>query len=282
MKTVAIVPHLGKPEVAPSTKELVEWLTDREVKVRIPHSDAFALGEEELSCADEEIAQAELVVALGGDGTILRTARLLKGAQVPILGVNLGKFGFLSEVQAKDLYPALDQVIKGKYELDKRMMIEGEVFRQGKPAQKIVALNEIIIERGSGHRLLKLSVTISGSFFNTYAADGLIFATPTGSTAYSLSAGGPIVAPQNRLILMTPVCPHGLFNRTLILSESDEVEVSCPDGSETKVTVSADGVVFLKDQFFETIQLKASKSTVSLVKLSDRNFFDVLKRKLKL
>lgn len=282
MKRVAIIPHLGKPEVASSAKELVKWLTDRKVKVKIPRSDALALGDEKLACADEEIAQTELVVVLGGDGTILRAARLLRGTQVPVLGINMGKFGFLSEVQLSDLYSALERIIKGDHTLDQRMMIEGQVYGSGKKdAQKIIALNEIVVERGSGQRLLKLSVSINGSFFKTYSADGLIFATPTGSTAYSLSAGGPIVSPKNHLILMTPVCPHGLFDRTLVLSESDEIEISCPSGDKVQVTVSADGVALFENQPFKTLQVKASDITFPLVKVTKKAFFDTLKEKTK-
>lgn len=282
MKKVAIVPHLEKPEVASSSRELVKWLSGRNIEACIPYSDAIQLKENKLACADNEISQAELVVVLGGDGTILRAARLLEGAQVPVLGVNMGQLGFLSEVRIDDLYPALENIIQGKFEIDRRMMIEGAIFSRGKSIQKITALNEIVVERGPQRRLLKLSVSINNSLLNNYSVDGLIFSTPTGSTAYSLSAGGPIVTPGNRLILMTPVCPHGLFKQTLVLPESDEINAESLGPDEIQVTISADGVVFLTEQSIKSIQVRASQLTTSLVRVTRKSFFDVLRQKLKL
>ncbi|MDI6690139.1 MAG: NAD(+)/NADH kinase [Actinomycetota bacterium] len=280
MKAVAIVAHLGKTEVASITRDVVNWLCERNIKVKIPEDEALTLNRPDLGYPEEKIAEdIELVIVLGGDGTILRAVRLLRGSDIPILGVNLGKFGFLSEIEVKDLYPALTRIMNKDFSLQKRMMLDCEVVQGRKSLAKHMALNEIVVGRGVRQRLLEFDVYINDEFFGRYASDGLIFATPTGSTAYSLSVGGPLVSPDTRLILMTPVCPHSLFNRTVILNDTDEIKV-CSKSEQLRVTVSADGMIIFEGKPFDFVRISTSASSISLVKLNGRNFYTLLKEKL--
>jgi len=280
MEVVGIVSHLEKSQVPAIAQELIEWLEARNIRVRLPLEDAKALKRTNLGCDEEGFRKdSELVIVLGGDGTILRAARLLQGEEIPILGVNLGKFGFLSQIEVADLHTTLAKVLDGKMSIQKRMMLEGKFWRGNEILSHHKALNEIVIGRGSSQRLVRLDVYVNSRPFITYAADSLIFATPTGSTAYSLSACGPIVAPELRLILMTPVCPHTFFNRTLIFSPRDEIRV-IPHPPREKICMSIDGRLVEDSASFDALSVLVSESSLSLVKLEGADFFSLVKTKL--
>lgn len=282
MKTIGIVFRIEKPVVPSLTLQLIEWLAERQIGVKIPLKDAQALGKIELGFPDEQFAsEIDLAVAIGGDGTILRTARLIGERDIPVLGVNLGKFGFLSEVEPGNLLPALEQILKGKFSLQKRMILEVELFNQDRRINRYRALNEVVIGRGVSHRLIELQVYINGQFFLNYPADGLIFATPTGSTAYSLSAGGPIVSPSTRLIIITPIAPHTLFNRSLIFSEEDQIEVR-PLLRDGEISLSIDGQEPDWGGEADLFRITASKSSFNLVKIGKPDFFTLVREKLHL
>lgn len=282
MRSVAIVPHLEKKEVVSLMRELMEWFFERHVEIRLPAEDASVLGHPELGFPEERVTEeVNFIVVLGGDGTILRTVRLLKGRDVPILGVNLGRFGFLTEVEVSQLHFALSRILDGKFCLEKRMMLECEVFSGNEVVSRQLALNEVVLGGGGRQRLLEFDVYINGEPFSRYASDGLIIATPTGSTAYSLSAGGPLVSPSTRLIILVPVCPHTLFGRSLVLTETDEIRVSCPGSKNSAVMVSVDGVI-LFEKPFDFVRVSASSHTTNLIKVDGRNFYSLLKEKLRI
>jgi len=219
VRKATIVPRLGKPKISSICNDLLKWLLVHQIEAVMPISDAKALGKEKFGCQDRKLMEnTDLVVVLGGDGTILRAARLLDGKEIPILGVNLGRFGFLAEVEIDYLFTALEKAVAGDFEVDKKMMLNCEIVSNQVKVKKNV-LNEIFVGRGLSQRLLELDVKINNKFFNRFSCDGLIFASPTGSTAYALSAGGPLVSPTNQLILLVPVAPHSLFNRSLILDK---------------------------------------------------------------
>ncbi|HCG99701.1 MAG TPA: NAD(+) kinase, partial [Actinobacteria bacterium] len=200
--------------------------------------DAGRLGLDELGAGFDEIMTSDAVVVLGGDGTILRAVRMLKGAEIPVIGVNMGRVGFLSEVEPNELYPAMERLLSGDYMVDERMMLECKIHA-GDCDDTFLALNEIAIERGHHQRMLEMDVYINDIMFSRYTANGLIFATPTGSTAYSFSAGGPVVSPENELILLAPVNPHSLFGRTMALSAKDTARVEL--AKDLEVIVGVDG-----------------------------------------
>ncbi len=281
VKRVAIVPRLGKPKISSICNDLLKWLTDHRIEAVMPISDAQALGKEKIGCTEDELMKdADLVVVLGGDGTILRAARLLNGKETPILGVNLGRFGFLAEVEVAHLFIALEKTIAGDLEVEKRMMLNCEIVWGQVKVQKN-ALNEIFVGRRPVQRLLEFDVKINNKFFNRFSCDGLIFASPTGSTAYALSAGGPLISPKNRLISVVPVCPHSLFNRSLILEEKEKIEIALTERL-SKATITIDGIVVWNNEPFDYIKVESSEHTVNLIKFGKCDFYTILREKLKI
>lgn len=278
MKTIGIIPNLAKPEVVPVAKELVDWLGKRGLKAKIPQEEADSLGRPELGFSDEELPMdVEFFIILGGDGTILRAARILDGARVPLLGVNFGKFGFLSETEASNLYGSLQKMLEGNYTLEPRAMLDATIVARSGHKEEYRALNEVVVGRTISQRIVGLDVFVNESFFVNYAADGLIFSTPTGSTAYSLSAGGPIVGTNLRLILMTPVCPHTFFDRSVVFSDRDKIKVVVSPSRE--MSVSIDGQL-VKELALEHLEIEVSPASLNLAKVDTTNFFALVREKL--
>ncbi len=281
MKKVAIVAHTKKPKAKKVALKLISWLTERGLGVLMVKDDSLAIERGDLGVEDDILGrEIDLLIALGGDGTILRAVRLLKGREVPILGVNLGKFGFLAEVDTDDIYDVLPEIIKGKYRCDKRMLLRCEIIQDDKVVFEQDVLNEVVVGRGAQHRLTKLEVYINEKPFEQYSVDSVIFSTPTGSTAYSLSAGGPLVSSATKLIIMTPVCPHSFFNRSIILSERDEIVVRCPD-EQKEVALAIDGITVFKEENFDYLKIFTSPNEVCLIRLGERDFYSILKEKLR-
>lgn len=281
IKTIAVVPRLGKPGISSICNDLIEWLANHQVQAVVPLSDARALGQEGAGLSEDELMKnADLVVVLGGDGTILRAVRLLKGREVPVLGVNLGTFGFLAEVETAQLIDSVERIIVGEFGVEKRMMLNCEIV-SGKAKTKHNALNEIFVGRGNGQRLLEFDVKINNRFFNRISCDGLILASPTGSTAYALSAGGPLVSPANQLIILVPVCPHSLFNRSLILEKTDTVEIA-PTERVLKASVACDGIYIWGNKPFDYVKVISAQEKVNLVKFGQRDFYSILRKKLQI
>ncbi len=276
MNTVTIVINCEKPEVPPIAFELIEWLGKRGVRAIMHEDDAVKLNRPDLAADDAQVQASDAVVCLGGDGTILRGVRILKGAAVPIVGVNLGRVGFLSEVEAAEMYPAVERMIAGDYNIDERMTLQCTV-NAADFHQTYIALNEITIERGHHQRMLEMGVHINEQIFSRYKADGLIFATPTGSTAYSFSAGGPVVSPVNELILLTPSNPHSLFGRTVVMPSQEKIRVEL--ARRLEITVGIDGLAVFQ-AIADSIHIEKAQSKVLLVKLKDRSFYTVFKDKL--
>jgi len=280
MKSVAVVIHRKKMSAKKIAVELVPWLAERDIEVKMVKGDAAVIGRDDLGIkSDALITDVDLLITLGGDGTILRAVRLLGGKDVPILGVNLGKFGFLAEVDVKDLYNVLSQIIEGKYRCDKRMLLKCEVIKDGKSVLERDVLNEVVAGRGAQQRLMRFKVDINGKFFANYSSDSVILATPTGSTAYSLSAGGPLISSATKVMIMTPVCPHSFFNRSIVLSQSDEVCVRCADKHDS-LTLTFDGITISQRESFDYLKVTTSSREVSLIKFGERDFYTVLKEKL--
>jgi len=275
--TITIIPNLEKPDVPSVTRDLIGWMSERGVGVLLREEDAGKLDMPELVSDVSGIQKSGAIVCLGGDGTILRAVRVLKGEEVPIVGVNLGRVGFLTEVELADMYPSMERVISGDFFVDERMMLKCTI-RAGDSEQEYLALNEIAIERGPQRRMLEMDVYINDVMFSRYMADGLIFATPTGSTAYAFSAGGPVVSPNNELFLIAPVNPHSLFARTMALSAQDiaRVEISKKFG----VAVGVDGLLVFATMF-NSVEIRKADSKALLIKLKERSFYTLFKEKLR-
>lgn len=240
MAAVVLVVHPRRPHAGEYARKASAWLAERGHGVVMPEENAALLGMAELGTAARDLAatSADLVVALGGDGTVLRAVRLAAaGRDIPVLGVNLGRLGYLARVEPDDLTVALERFLAGDYEVEERMLLDVRIFRGPAPGGELLALNDAVVEKPRPGNTVHLAVTIGGRPWTTYAGDGLIVATPTGSTAYSFSARGPIVSPRLRALLVTPVSPHMAFDRTLVVSEGEPVRVEVSDDRPAALTV---------------------------------------------
>jgi NAD+ kinase len=222
--------------------------------------------------------EVDLLLVFGGDGTMLRAARQMAGSRTPILGVNIGRLGFLTAVPARDLGAALKQIWTGQFRLESRALIEATMKRNGKVA-RYTALNDIVVSRGETSRLIQLDVNVDGEPLNCYRGDGLIISSPTGSTAYSLAAGGALVSPTAEVFELTPICPHTLSNRSLILPLASTIRV-CAITPKPSTILSADGDVVAELEAGDEVVIKRSRSTVRLVQLANSSFFEALRQKL--
>lgn len=278
--TVIIVGHLRRADIDGVARSAVAWLTSRGYRVSAEPDDALALGitgDLTLPFADVDPDDIGLVVSIGGDGTMLRAVALLGGRSAPILGVNAGLLGYLSEVEPDQLLQALDRFVSGDHVLEYRMMLDVLVRRRSGEEQVHRALNEASLEKTRSGQTVRLAVSIDGVPFTTYQADGLLVATPTGSTAYSLSARGPIVSPTHRALIVTPLAPHMLFDRSLVLDPSEYVEVQVTGSRPVELAVDGQEVCVLEEG--DSISCRASSDHAVLVRLEPRRFHQVLKAK---
>ena len=228
--------------------------------------------------------EVDCVIVLGGDGTMLQAAADLSGREIPFLGINLGTLGFLAEVNVSDIESALDRLIAGEYQIENRMMLYGISYRGDTEKDNARALNDIVITRKGSLQIIYFNIYVNGQFLHRYHADGIIVATPTGSTGYNLSAGGPIVDPKASMILITPVCPHSMHNRSIVLSPEDEIVVeieSSREGKVQEVEAIFDGSHKVTLSTGEKIEIRRSDKTTGIVKLSKASFLEILHRKMK-
>jgi len=271
------------PEVARLAREAVSLLEERGVAVWINRESAEALGHAARGIGEVELARrAGVIVVFGGDGTILRTARAAAPQGIPILGVNLGAFGFLAEVNGADLERALHRLLEGDYQLDERMMLRARVEQTGRAAQEFLALNDIVVTKSGYARILKVRTAVNGEHLATHLADGMIVATPTGSTAYSLSAGGPIVHPAVDVIVLTPICAHTLNARAVVVSGADTVTIRTePIGSPSPPSIlTVDGQEGFPLQEGDEVRVERSPHRTRLVRLGRGGFYSILRAKL--
>ncbi len=222
----------------------------------------------------------DLLIVLGGDGTLLSAVRYLQGERVPILGVNLGGLGFLTEITLEELYPVLERTLEGKIETEKRMKLSATVIRQGKKEGEYTVLNDVVISKTVLARIIHLRNSVNGVYVTTYRGDGVIISTPTGSTAYSLAAGGPIVHPSMDSVLITPICPHTLTNRPLLIPERATVEFTL-ETEESDVRLTLDGQVSYALLPFDRVVITKAKSHVFFIKSPFKDYFEILRTKLK-
>jgi NAD+ kinase len=276
MARVGLVLHHQRQEAAAVTRDIAGWLNQRGHDVELPEPDAQLAGLEDRGVPDEWFGKGlDLVVSLGGDGTMLRTVSLVAAHDVPVLGVNFGQLGYLTEIEPGDLSRSLERFFAGEHRIERRMLVE--VRLDAGTERTWVALNEAVLERTAAGHTVRLAVDLDDDFFTTYAADALIVATPTGSTAYSLSARGPIVAPDHRALLLTPVSPHMLFDRTLVLNPDERVRLEVQGHRPATLSVDGQPVVDLDDG--DAIECQASPHDALLVSFGARDFHQILKAK---
>ena len=282
MAVVGLVVHEQRPEAAELARAATRWLLDRHHQVRLPKDDAESVGLPEHGCPAEELsAGLDVAVTLGGDGTILRAVSLVSRAGVPILGVNLGRLGYLADLEPEGLTEALQRVMAGHYAIEERMMVSVLVERAGEApggahGGDMWALNEAVVERPAAGHTVHVAVSVEGRFWTTYAADGLIVATPTGSTAYAFSAGGPIVSPNLRALLMTPVSAHMSFDRSLVVDAADSVRIEVTDRPAMLVLDGRPMGLLARG---DAIVCTEAPGCARFVALTSRDFYGILKAK---
>src|SRR5215472_13379547 len=281
MKKASIIAKQSKPELGRVAGEVTGWLRSHGYSVIVD-----AVTREfcpECQVVDRETVAQEhpdFVVVLGGDGTLLSVARCVAAAGIPILGVNLGSLGFLTEIKQEDIAQALADIDAGRYELTTRSMIRCQVLRGGRCVAQYEALNDIVTNQQAVARITEFEVRVNDTFVADYKADGMIVSTPTGSTAYSLAAGGPILAPDVPGFVITPVASHALTNRPLVVQDTAVIQVIAKDSADS-VLLTVDGQQGTSLSDGDVVQCKKSEFKVKLLKLAERSFFDVLRMKLK-
>ena len=281
MTRFGIVTKPGAAKAQGVVERLLDWLAvrghaavlEKETAGLVPAATVPSVGKAELP------AQADLIVVLGGDGTLLSMARAVGDLGVPLLGVNLGELGFLTATTLDEMFPALEAWLAGRMAIDERMMLTARVLRGGQAIGEYAALNDVVITKSAMSRIVNLSVSVEGQYATAYRADGLIISTPTGSTAYSLSAGGPILFPSMDAIVLTPICSHTLTNRPIVLPAGQRVEVTLLTDQEVMVTV--DGQVGLNLREGDTVEVRQAMARIRLVRFPQQGFFSVLRTKLK-
>jgi NAD+ kinase len=277
-QSVGIVAKAGSRDAQDTAQELAEWLRRRGLAATLDDTTLRARGRGE-EAPSVPAAAYDLVVVLGGDGTLLAAARTLQ-AGIPILGVNLGNLGFLTEINRGELYPALVEVLEGRFSTEERSLFDVELRRQGGAPSRFRVLNDAVITKSALARIIELTLRVDGHLIARFRSDGLIISTPTGSTAYNLSAGGPIVNPLLPVAVLTPICPHALSMRPIVVPDAAPIEVTLETRRE-EVYLTLDGQEGTSLSFGDTVSLTRSASTVLLAKVSGRRFYESLRGKLR-
>ena len=264
-----------------SFKQIFQWLRSRDCNVVVQENVVHSFDLEGVVAAPlEEIpAMVDVIIVFGGDGTILSVARAIRGCKAKILGVNLGSLGFLTELTLDELYPALEKVLEGDYNIDRRFLLRTEIHFGDKTAQTHHALNDAVINKGALARIMSIDAFVDDRLVANFLSDGLIISTPTGSTAYSLSAGGPVVYPTIDSLVMTPICPHTLTNRPLVVPAESTIRVVVKTAEDAMLTI--DGQIGIKLNAGDEIFCTRSDYKVELVQAESHGFFQILREKLK-
>jgi len=283
MTTIGVLARPDLAQAGTTIRDLVAWLRARGAGCLLDEATA-ALGGADAGCevlsGREVAARADALVVLGGDGTLLAASRLLERA-VPVLGVNFGSLGFLTEIALSELFPTLEAVLEGRFESEERLQLRAVVVRSGYPEVTGDVLNDVVITKAGPSRIIELDVTVNGSFVSAFRADGLIVSSPTGSTAYNLAAGGPILHPTLPAIVLTPICPHMLSNRPLVIGDDACVAVRLKAARGVEVYTALDGQQSLALADGDTVTVTGSPNRLRLVRPAGRDYYEVLRTKLK-
>ena len=286
IKRIGIVLKPHQPDALKTICELTIWLAARGISLiggpeiereRIEHQTGCTVQ----GVAPEQLAaNSDLILVLGGDGTMIATARLMGDTEVPVLGVNYGGLGYLAEFRIEELYEALEAILSGNYRLDQRVMLAVELSRGDESITRNRVLNDVVINKSALARIIEIEAYLNQQFVNAFRADGLIVSTPTGSTAYNLSAGGPVIFPSMNAVVITPICPFTLSNRPIVVPDDAVIEL-CLKTEEEDVSLTLDGQVGFPLLCQDRVTIRKSRTTFNLVQPANRNYFDVLRDKLR-
>lgn len=279
MKKIGLFCKPKAPSAANTLRKLTHWLRKLNCQVFLDTATATIINEPSSHSKATISEIADLLIVLGGDGTLLSVARAAHSHNVPILAVNLGSLGFLAEISLDELYPTLENILNDKFEIESRMLLNAYIWRNGEKVEDYNVLNDIVINKGVVARVINLQVLVDGQYMTSYRADGLIIATPTGSTAYSLSAGGPIIHPSMQTLVLSPICPFTLTNRSILIPDQSIIQVKL-DAEYNDVRVTLDGQESYKMKAGDILEIQKTKTTLQLIKGPNKNYYKILRKKL--
>ncbi len=280
IKCVGVVVKPNHKEAWETACKLSDWLGKRGISLVGKPQTETKICDIQPAEAEEIKTDVDLIVVLGGDGTMISTARLTGMREVLVLGINYGSLGYLTEFRIEEMFPALEEILEGNYEIDRRVMLDVEHLRGSEKLATGRVLNDVVINKAVLARIIEIEVNLDNLFVNSFRADGLIVATPTGSTAYNLSAGGPIIYPSMNAMVLTPICPFTLTNRPIVVPDTAEINLRLKNESDG-VVLTLDGQIGYAVQTDDCISIRKSATTFNLVQPPNRNYFDVLRNKLK-
>ncbi|HKV61555.1 MAG TPA: NAD(+)/NADH kinase [Candidatus Acidoferrum sp.] len=280
-QSIGIISRPRRSDLCDVVPPLLKWLEARGIKTLLDEETANCLQNGTKGLTRQRVADAsQLLLVLGGDGTLLAAARLAAPRGIPVLPINMGSLGFLTNFTLQELHPALDNTLEGRFSLSERVLISVDLERAGKVIDTQRVLNEVVINKGALARMIELELLIDGDFVCRYRADGLIVSTPTGSTAYSLSAGGPIVHPTVESFVITPICPHMLSDRPLVIRDSSSIEMKLSGNTES-VFLTLDGQRGIPLQAADVVRAGRAKEILKLIQPPRKSYFEILRNKLK-
>ena len=286
IKRIGIVLKPHQPDALKTICQLVAWLAERDITlVGGPEVEREQI-EHQTGCAVQQVeteklaGEVDLILVLGGDGTMIAAARMVGDQEVPVLGVNYGGLGYLAEFRIEELYSALESILSGNYRLDRRVMLAVELRRGTDPPKTSRVLNDVVINKSALARIIEIETYFDRHFVNSFRSDGLIVSTPTGSTAYNLSAGGPVIFPSMNAVVITPICPFTLSNRPIVVPDNAEIELLLKTDNE-EVALTLDGQVGFPMEVDDRVVIRKSRTTFNIIQPSNRNYFDVLRDKLR-
>ena len=280
-RNIGIISRPRRSNLSEVVPPLLSWLQSHGIHVAYDQETASSLAEPSEGRSREQVAAAsDLLLVLGGDGTLLAAARVAAPRGIPILPINMGSLGFLTSFMLEELYPALEDILAGRLTISERVMLHAELQRGDKILDKQTVLNEVVINKGALARMIELELSIDKDFVCRYRADGLIVASPTGSTAYSLSAGGPIVHPSVESFIITPICPHPLSDRPVVVGDTSIIEVKLSAGTES-VFLTLDGQKGIPLQATDRVRISRAQQLLKLIQTPNKSYFEILRNKLK-
>ena len=282
IRTVGIISRPRREDIARVVPPLIEWLRAHGVEVVCDSETGECIGPltGQTRKREELPGHSDLLIVLGGDGTLLSAARLAAARQVPILAVNLGGMGFLTTVPQDELYQILEEIFSEKHRVSERVLLEARIVRDGAVIRRQIALNDAVLNKAALARIMDVVLRVDGEYVTTYKADGLILSTPTGSTAYSLAAGGPIVYPTVESFVVTPICPHTLTNRPLVIPDTAKIEIDF-QSEDAAVFLTLDGQIGIELARGDHIVVRKAQEKLRLVRPAKKTYFEILRSKLK-
>lgn len=281
MKTVGIVPNYNKEPAMKLVNELAEFLLKKECKVVLTYKIAEMTGLNDLGVTKYELySKSDFIIVLGGDGTLLDTGRKAAKFGTPLLGINMGTMGFLATADGSEAETAIEKVLNGEYKIEKRLMLESEIISDTDNPKQYIAVNDVCISRGVFTKITEYDIYVNEEYLATFRADGIIISTPTGSTAYNLSAGGPVLKPDIACMVITPICPHSMHSRSIVVSADDTVRIEASFGSNGDIIMSMDGQTSVILNNGDIINVRKSANSINIIKTNTRSFYEILRKKL--